>query len=239
MNNTVIAAKYLKKIFRRGSEEILAVNDISLSINDGEFVSFIGPSGSGKTTLINILGCLDNPTSGKLELDGKNIFDQGKTLSEGELTSIRRQVFGYIFQKFYLIPTLTVLENVMLPFTFYKKPGADENVDAVLKMLGIDHRKYHLPGQISGGEMQRVAIARALVNKPRVLLADEPTGNLDTRRSEEIGHTLKELNQKEKITVVLVTHNPALAAMADRVIELRDGMIYNGTDACKPKEGCA
>lgn len=239
MKNTVLAADNLTKIFRRGSENIPAVNDISLSITDGEFVSFIGPSGSGKTTLINILGCLDNPSSGKLALDGRNIFDQGKTLSERKLTVIRRQVFGYIFQKFYLIPTLTVLENVILPFTFYKKPGADENVDGVLKILGIDHRKHHLPGQISGGEMQRVAIARALINNPRVLLADEPTGNLDTKRSDEIGNILKELNQKEKITIVLVTHNPRLAERADRVIELRDGMIYNGADACVPKKGCA
>jgi ABC-type lipoprotein export system ATPase subunit len=239
MNDSVIVAQNLKKIFRRGSENIPAVNDISLAIKEGEFVSFIGPSGSGKTTLINILGCLDNPSSGKLELDGKNIFDQGKTLSEKELTTVRREIFGYIFQKFYLIPTLTVLENIMLPFTFYKKPGADETVDSILKTLGIDHRKNHLPGQISGGEMQRVAIARALVNKPRVLLADEPTGNLDTKRSDEIGHILKELNQKERITIVLVTHNPLLASMADRVIELRDGMLYNGADACKPKEGCA
>jgi len=239
MNTNIVSAVNLKKVFRRGSENIPAVNDISLTIAEGEFVSFIGPSGSGKTTLINILGCLDNPTSGKLELDGKNIFDQGKTLSEAELTMVRREIFGYIFQKFYLIPTLTVLENVLLPFTFYKKPGADENVDTILKLLGIDHRKHHLPGQISGGEMQRVAIARAMINKPRVLLADEPTGNLDTKRSDEIGHILKELNQKEGITIVLVTHNPLLASMADRVIELRDGTIYGGADACKPKEGCA
>lgn len=239
MNNTVLAAENLTKIFRRGSENIPAVNDISLTITEGEFVSFIGPSGSGKTTLINILGCLDNPSSGKLELDGKNIFEQGKTLSERELTVIRRQVFGYIFQKFYLIPTLTVLENVILPFTFYKKPGTDENVDGILKILGIDHRKYHLPGQISGGEMQRVAIARALINNPRVLLADEPTGNLDTKRSNEIGNILKELNQKERITIVLVTHNPRLAERADRVVELRDGMIYTGADACVPAKGCA
>ena len=221
-----IEAKNLKKVFHRGSEEIPAIDEVTLSIEEGKFVSFIGPSGSGKTTLINILGCLDNPTSGKLNLMGQNIFDQGKTLSEAQLTKIRREIFGYIFQKFYLIPTLTVLENVMLPFTFYKKTGADVEVEKVLKLLGIEHRKNHLPGEISSGEMQRVAIARALVNKPKIILADEPTGNLDTKRSKEIGELLKELNQKEGLTTVLVTHNPILAGMAHQVIELRDGKIY-------------
>lgn len=225
-----IEAENLRKIFHRGSEEILAVNDVTLAIEIGRFVSFIGPSGSGKTTLINILGCLDNPSSGKLNLMGKNIFDEGKTLSEAQLTIIRREFFGYIFQKFYLIPTLTVFENIVLPFTFYKKTGADADVEKVLKLLGIDHRKNHLPAQISGGEMQRVAIARALVNKPRIILADEPTGNLDTKRSKEIGELLKELNQKEGLTIVLVTHNPILAGMADQVVELRDGKIYRGSN---------
>jgi putative ABC transport system ATP-binding protein len=222
---SAIVARSLKKVYCRGSEEILALDDVSLSIEEGRFVSFIGPSGSGKTTLINILGCLDNPTSGNLLVDGKEIFNEGKTLSEAELTKIRREIFGYIFQKFYLIPTLTVKENVMLPFTFYKKPGASEDVGKVLKLLGIDHRRDHLPGEISGGEMQRVAIARALVNKPRVLLADEPTGSLDVRRSLEIGEILKDLNQKEGLTVILVTHNPNLARIAHSVFELKDGKI--------------
>jgi putative ABC transport system ATP-binding protein len=234
-----IEAHDLKKIYRRGIEEIPAVNGVSLNIGQGEFISFVGPSGSGKTTLINILGCLDNPSSGRLRVDGRDIFTEGKTLSEADLTRIRRDLFGYVFQKFYLIPTLTVLENVVLPFTFYKKPGAEEGVDEILKMLGIDHRKQHLPGQISGGEMQRVAIARALVNKPRILLADEPTGNLDTRRSSEIGVLLRELNKWEGLTVILVTHNPNLAQMANRSVELRDGKIYTGAEACKPDEGCA
>ena len=234
-----IEAHDIKKIYRRGSEEIPAVNGVSLNIGQGEFISFVGPSGSGKTTLINILGCLDNPSSGRLRVDGRDIFTEGRTLSEADLTRVRRDLFGYVFQKFYLIPTLTVLENVVLPFTFYKKPGAEKGVDEILKMLGIDHRQHHLPGQISGGEMQRVAIARALVNKPRILLADEPTGNLDTRRSSEIGVLLRELNKWEGLTVILVTHNPNLAQMANRSVELRDGMIYTGAEACKPDEGCA
>jgi putative ABC transport system ATP-binding protein len=227
----VLEADHLVKIYRRGSEEIAAVNDVSLSVREGEFVSFVGPSGSGKTTLINILGCLDNPSSGRLALADRTVVDNGEALSEASLTKIRREIFGYIFQKFYLIPTLTVVENVMLPFTFYKKPGAESDVDRILKLMEIDHRKNHLPGQISGGEMQRVAIARALVNKPNILLADEPTGNLDTRRSQEIGELLKGLNQKEGLTIILVTHNPALSRMADRIVELRDGKIYNPPEA--------
>jgi len=221
-----VVAENLTKIYRRGSEEIRAVDDVTLTVDTGRFVAFIGPSGSGKTTLINILGCLDNPTSGRLSLCGREIFNEGVALGEGKLTDIRRELFGYIFQKFYLIPTLTVRENVMLPFVFFKKPGAEAEVEKVMKLLGIDNRAGHLPGQISGGEMQRVAIARALVNKPRILLADEPTGNLDARRSGEIGEILKELNRKEGLTIVLVTHNMELARSAERIVELRDGKLH-------------
>lgn len=221
----IIEAEHLVKIYRRGSEQIGAVNDVCLSVKAGEFVAFVGPSGSGKTTLINILGCLDNPSAGRLALDGQTVVDRGQALSEARLTRIRRDIFGYIFQKFYLIPTLTVIENVMLPFTFYQKPGAEKDVERILALMQIDHRRHHLPGQISGGEMQRTAIARALVNKPRIILADEPTGNLDTRRSQEIGNLLKGLNEKEGLTIILVTHNLALAQMADRIIELQDGKI--------------
>ncbi len=221
-----IAAGHLKRIYRRGPEEIAAVDDVSLEIAKGSFTSIVGPSGSGKTTLINVLGCLDNPSSGTLALGGRIVFEKCKGLSEAKLTLIRRDVFGYIFQKFFLIPTLTVLENVILPFTFYKKPGAEQDVGRLLAALGLDKRADHLPGQLSGGEMQRVAIARALVNKPDILLADEPTGNLDTARSEEIGWILQELNAREGLTVILVTHNLRLAALARRTIELRDGKIY-------------
>ncbi len=223
---TSIDAEHLTRVYRRGPEEIAAVDDVSLRIEKGSFTSVIGPSGSGKTTLINVLGCLDNPSSGKLSLEGRAVFENCKGLSESKLTLIRRDVFGYIFQKFYLVSTLTVLENVILPFTFFRKPGAEEDVGRVLKLLGLDKRTGHLPGQLSGGEMQRVAIARALVNKPDILLADEPTGNLDTARSEEIGQILMDLNAHEGLTVILVTHNPRLAALAQRTIELRDGKIF-------------
>jgi ABC-type lipoprotein export system ATPase subunit len=221
-----IDAEHLTRIYRRGPEEIPAVDDVSLEIEKGSFTSIVGPSGSGKTTLINVLGCLDNPTSGRLSLGGRVVFEGGKGLSEAKLTRIRRHVYGYIFQKFYLVSTLTVLENVVLPFTFFRKPGAEEDVGRVLRLLGLDKRANHLPGQLSGGEMQRVAIARALVNKPDILLADEPTGNLDTARSEEIGRILQDLNRREGLTVILVTHNPRLAALARRTVELRDGKIF-------------
>ncbi|MEW6721211.1 MAG: ABC transporter ATP-binding protein [Thermodesulfobacteriota bacterium] len=223
---TVLEAKRLTRLYRRGSEEIAAVRDVSLSIQKGEFASFIGPSGSGKTTLIHLLGCLDNPTSGELAVGGKRIFDgNGGQLSERKLTAIRRDTFGYIFQNFYLIPTLTVRENVMVPLTFHRKQGAENDVMELLKLLGIDHRKDHLPGMLSGGEMQRVAIARALVNSPEILLADEPTGNLDSRRSVEIVQILKDLCRDSGVTVVMVSHNLEFASQADRQFEMRDGRI--------------
>jgi putative ABC transport system ATP-binding protein len=221
----VLDAQNLRKIYRRGSEDIVAVDDVSLKVTKGEFLSFIGPSGSGKTTLINILGCLDNPTSGQLSVGGRTIFADNRGLSEAELTRIRRRVFGYVFQKFYLVPTLTVLENVLLPFAFFQKPEADPDPMPILKFLGLDKRTGHRPSELSGGEMQRVAIARALVNKPEILLADEPTGNLDTKRAEEIGEVLRTLNAAEGLTVLLVTHNPNLARIARRTITLRDGKI--------------
>lgn len=225
-HGVALEARGLTRVYRRGSEEIHALDGVSLTIRRGEFVSFMGPSGSGKTTLINLLGCLENPSAGELDLAGRSIFGGGKTLGERALTRIRREVFGYIFQNFYLIPTLTVRENVALPLAFYKKHGIDGEVERLLAMLGMDHRMNHLPAQISGGEMQRVAIARALVNRPEILLADEPTGNLDTKRSEEIGEVLLELNRNAGLTIVMVTHNPVLGRLGGRMIEMRDGQAY-------------
>lgn len=225
-NGVSLEARDLMRVYRRGSEEIRALDGVSLRIKRGEFASFMGPSGSGKTTLVNLLGCLDNPSSGELDLAGRSIFGSGKILGERTLTRIRREVFGYIFQNFYLIPTLTVKENVALPLAFYKKPGVEGEVERLLGMLGMDHRMNHLPGQISGGEMQRVAIARALVNRPEILLADEPTGNLDTKRSGEIGEVLQDLNKNAGLTIIMVTHNPGLARLGSRLIEMRDGRAY-------------
>ncbi len=220
-----IEAKRLTKVYTRGIEEVISVNNVSFEINKGDFISIIGPSGSGKTTLVNLLGCLDNPSGGELLLDGNMIFGANRRLSERALTKIRREAFGYVFQNFYLIPTLTVMENILLPLTFFRKPGTDDEAEKLLALLGIDHRRNHLPGQISGGEMQRVAIARAMVNKPEILLADEPTGNLDTKRSEEIVEVLRVLNRSVGLTVVMVTHNPELARYAERMFEMKDGHI--------------
>ena len=221
-----LEATNLTRLYRRGSEEIAAVRGVSIRIGKGEFVSFIGPSGSGKTTLVHLLGCLDNPTSGELVIGGRPIFTgNGRQLSERSLTRFRRDIFGYIFQNFYLIPTLTVRENVMLPLTFHRKPGVGHDVMGILKLLGMEHRQNHLPGMLSGGEMQRVAIARALVNAPEILLADEPTGNLDTKRSAEIILILKDLSREAGVTVIMVSHNLELAAQADRQFEMRDGGI--------------
>jgi putative ABC transport system ATP-binding protein len=222
-----LVARELTRIYRRGSEEITAVDGVSLTIRTGEFLAVTGPSGSGKTTLVNLLGCLDNPSSGELELAGRWVFGSRKALSERELTRTRRDVFGYIFQNFYLIPSLTVRENVQLPLAFYRKAGVQDTTESLLALVGLEKRADHRPGQISGGEMQRVAIARALVNAPEILLADEPTGNLDSRRAQEIGEILRELNVSRGLTILLVTHNPAMASLAHRVVEMRDGRLVS------------
>ena len=224
-----LEARDLVRVYRRGSEQIRALDGVSLSIQRGEFVSFMGPSGCGKTTLVNLLGCLDNPSSGEIRLAGRTIFGNEKPLTERALTLLRREAFGYIFQNFYLIPTLTVRENVELPLAFFRKPGSEgeAEVERLLRLLGMEHRMNHLPREISGGEMQRVAIARALVNRPEILIADEPTGNLDTKRSAEIGEVLQEIN-RAGLTIIMVTHNPGLARLGGRLVEMRDGRAFEG-----------
>lgn len=223
---TLISAEHLSKIYRRGNEDVKALNDVSLQIERGETVAVVGPSGSGKTTLVNILGCLDNPTAGTLTVDGTTIFKDGNTLSEKKLTLIRRKLFGYVFQKFFLIPTLTVRENILLPSVFDADFAADDKRAAELaEMLGVAHRLNHLPAELSGGEMQRVAIARALIGKPQVLIADEPTGNLDSKRTEEIKELLLNLNKQERLTIIVVTHNLEFAKTADRILTISDGRI--------------
>jgi ABC-type lipoprotein export system ATPase subunit len=226
-----LEASRITKIYKRGSEDIPALDDISLQIRRGEFVSFVGPSGSGKTTLINILGCLDNASTGSLVLCGKTIFTESQKLSEADLTRIRRAVFGYIFQKFYLLPTLTVLENVILPFTFFRKEGKSKDPLELLRSLGLERRMSHLPSQLSGGEMQRVALARALVIRPSVLLLDEPTANLDPYNVGLIEQIIRSENEQRGTTVVLVTHNVFQAhrlahrtglLLAGRLVELAD-----------------
>jgi len=223
---SIIEANGLTKVYERGAEMINALDGVSFKIDAGDIVAVVGESGSGKTTLVNVVGCLDNPSGGELSVGGRRIFAEGVELSESELTAVRREIFGYVFQKFFLIPTLSVRENILLPGVFQPKLNVPEaELDGIVDMLGLMNRKDHLPGQLSGGEMQRVAIARALIGKPQILIADEPTGNLDSRRSNEIKDLLTRLNRERGITIILVTHNADLAKIGSRVIELKDGKI--------------
>jgi putative ABC transport system ATP-binding protein len=215
----IIVGQDLTKIFRRGSEEIYALRNVDFSVAEGEFTSIIGPSGSGKTALLNILGCLDTPDEGSLRLNG--IETRG--MKESDLVRLRRDNLGFVFQQFYLMPTLTARENIELPLLFSHK-NKNNRVDDVLEMVGLEDRGDHLPGQLSGGEMQRVAIGRALINDPRIVLADEPTGNLDSATSQMIFDLFLDLNRRG-LTLVVVTHNMDLARLASKTYTLRDGQI--------------
>ena len=222
----IIEANKLTKIYERGSEKLRALDGVTFTIDKGDIVAVTGESGSGKTTLVNVIGCLDNPTDGELSVNDRRIFADGVNLSEGELTAVRREIFGYVFQKFFLIPTLSVRENILLPSVFRPKLNVSEKeINDIMDMLGILKRKDHLPGQLSGGEMQRTAIARALVGRPQVLIADEPTGNLDSKRSDEIKELFANLNKERGITIILVTHNAKLAKIGNRSLELHDGVL--------------
>jgi putative ABC transport system ATP-binding protein len=223
----IIEAAGICKTYRRGSEDVCALRGVDLVIEAGEFVSIVGPSGAGKTALMNILGCLDTPTSGSLSIDG--ILVTGK--KEAELVKIRREHIGFVFQQFFLIPTLNVAENVGLPLIFSGKPYDQQKIDTILDRVGLSHRASHLPSELSGGEMQRVAIGRALVNDPRILLADEPTGNLDSVTADGIYRLFNELHT-QGITVIVVTHNTELAKRAGRMITIQDGCVVKACQQC-------
>lgn len=223
MNEPLIKAEKVTKVYRLLAEEIRAVRDIDLQINPGEFVAIMGPSGSGKTTLLDILGCLDTISSGKLIILGKDV----SRVSENSLVKMRRGNIGFIFQDFLLIPTLTALENVELPLIFSKLPYERSKIKELLIKVGLGHRINHLPKQMSGGERQRVAIARALATSPKILFADEPTGNLDTKSGQEVFDIFKNLSQKDGLTIVVTTHNNKLGAQANRIIYLKDGKIVS------------
>ncbi|MBM3167211.1 MAG: ABC transporter ATP-binding protein [Chloroflexi bacterium] len=216
----VIVARELAKTYHRGSEEIHALKDVNFSIKEGDFVAIVGPSGSGKTTLLNLLGCLDSPTHGILRLNGVETTG----LKEKELVKLRRDNIGFVFQQFFLLPTLTVRENIELPLLFTRRNRYGNNSHEILEMVELEARAEHLPNQLSGGEMQRVAIARALINKPKIILADEPTGNLDSATAHKIMELFQGLN-KQGLTLIIVTHNVELAKMARKTIHLRDGEI--------------
>lgn len=218
----LVELRNVSKIYRLGDEEIRALDDVSLDIDEGEFISIIGPSGSGKSTLMHILGCLDSPSKGTICLDGTMI----QNASARELAAIRNRKIGFVFQFFNLLPKLSVVQNVELPMIYSGISGRErrERAMAALESVGMDNRATHRPSQLSGGQQQRAAIARALVNSPRLVFADEPTGNLDSHTGEAILQLFRNLSQQGR-TIVLVTHDPEIAAVTPRRIEIRDGKI--------------
>ncbi|HMB15891.1 MAG TPA: ABC transporter ATP-binding protein [Pelovirga sp.] len=216
----MIELKEIEKTYRRGVEHVRALGGVNMTIDAGEMMAIVGPSGAGKTTLLHILGCLDQPTSGDVLFDGVNTA----SMPESQLVKIRREKIGFVFQQFYLIPGLSVFDNIALPLLFSKKPAQSKKIEQLAEMVGLEHRLNHAPAQLSGGEMQRTAIARGLVNNPAVLLADEPTGNLDSENSEKIYAILRRLSD-EGLTTIMITHNPELAARAERTVKIRDGLI--------------
>ena len=211
----------LKRYYQRGSETVKALDGVDIAIDAGEIVAILGPSGSGKTTLINLLSCLDAPTEGTLTVAGKSVAG----LSEDELVEVRRGVLGFVFQDFSLLPTLTVTENVELPLLFLGLKADPARTAAILEEVGLTDRAGHLPRELSGGQMQRVAIARALISGPKILVADEPTGNLDKKTGEQIIALFKKLAREEGLAILLTTHNTVFGEEADRTIVLEDGRI--------------
>lgn len=223
MSKWVVEAKDITKVYQMGEIEVHALRGLSVNIAPGEIISIMGPSGSGKSTLMNILGCLDRPTAGDYHLNGESVA----TLNDDQLAEIRNRGVGFVFQSFNLLPRATALANVQLPMRYAVLNGRNRKQVAIeaLEAVGLGDRIHHRPNELSGGEMQRVAIARALVNNPAIIMADEPTGNLDTQSGEEIMTLLKNLNKDRGTTLIIVTHDPEIAELTDRVISIRDGRI--------------
>jgi putative ABC transport system ATP-binding protein len=229
----VIELQDITKVYAAGNLAVQALRGISFTVEEGEYVSLMGASGSGKSTLLNLLGCLDRPTSGRYLLGDRPV----EQLSDRELALIRNQEIGFVFQSFNLLPRLNAIQNVEIPLIYAGAPAPErrQKAEAALDMVGLGDRKHHHPFEMSGGQQQRVAIARCLVNKPKLILADEPTGNLDSATSQEIMRIFTELNE-EGITIVLVTHEPDIAAYTKRIIRFRDGLILSDRAVTSPEE---
>ncbi len=223
MKETVIKAKGLAKVYKRGDEDVHAVNGIDLDVASGDFIAVMGQSGSGKTTLLDLIGCLDNISGGTLEVFGKDV----SRIKEKNLVSLRRGNIGFIFQEFLLIPSLTAIENAELSLYFARQPIDGKKLAGLFEKVGLGHRMNHLPKELSGGERQRVAIARALAVSPVFLIADEPTGDLDTKSSQEIFDIFKRINKEEGLTIIVATHNPKLGSQTDRIVYMKDGKMVS------------
>ena len=232
----VIALNDIHKTYRLGEIDLPVLMGVSMRVSRGEFVALMGASGSGKSTLMNIVGCLDRPTTGEYWLDGREI----SRLNAAERARLRNRMIGFVFQTFNLLPRTTALENVMMPLLYSKEDLTESEkkrrAAGLLEKVGLADRLHHLPSQLSGGQQQRVAIARSLVNHPQVLLADEPTGNLDSRTNEELLLMFRELNTTEGITIILVTHDPGVAEHARRIVHIKDGLIEKSSGAARQRE---
>ena len=217
----ILQASNLTKIYGSGENEVHALDGVNFSVEKGEFVAIVGTSGSGKSTLLHMLGGLDRPTGGSVEVDGKEIF----SLKDEELTIFRRRKIGFVFQNYNLVPVLNVYENIVLPVQLDGKTPDASYIDSIIETLGLERKLENLPNNLSGGQQQRVAIARALASRPAIILADEPTGNLDSKTSQDVLGLLKVTSQKYGQTIVMITHNEEIAQLADRIIRIEDGKI--------------
>ncbi len=219
----ILRVENLSKIYGKGATRVVALDNVSFSIEKGEFVAIVGASGSGKSTLLHLIGGVDRPTSGKVFIDGKDIY----RFNDDELAIFRRRQVGLIYQFYNLIPILNVEENITLPLSLDNRKIDKENLDNLIRLLGLENRKEHLPNELSGGQQQRTSIGRAMITNPAIILADEPTGNLDSKASEEIVELLKKSNKDYKQTIVIITHNMEIAKACDRIIKIEDGKIVS------------
>lgn len=217
----ILRVENLTKVYGSGTTKVIALNDVSFSVEKGEFVAIVGASGSGKSTLLHLIGGVDRPTSGKVFIDGKNIYNY----DDDKLAIFRRRQVGLIYQFYNLIPILNVVENITLPLDLDNRKPDSGYLDQLIKLLGLENRKDHLPNELSGGQQQRTSIGRALITNPTIILADEPTGNLDSKSSDEIMELLKKSNKEYKQTIIMITHNMEIAKCADRIIKIEDGRI--------------